>query len=48
MILVLYRLLCVFIAAIIIWNMFKSDKSQEKIVYSFLIIPLLLRVFLVK
>ena len=48
MILVSYRLLCVFIAAIIIWNMFKSDKSQEKIVYCFLIIPLLLRVFLVK
>ena len=48
MILVSYRLLCVFIAAIIVWNMFKSDKSQEKIVYCFLIIPLLLRVFLVK
>ena len=48
MILVAYRLLCVFIAAIIVWNMFKSDKSQEKIVYCFLIIPLLLRVFLVK
>ncbi|MEI7764216.1 MAG: hypothetical protein WCI85_13360 [Comamonadaceae bacterium] len=48
MILVTYRLLCVFIAAIIVWNMFKSDKSQEKIVYCFLIIPLLLRVFLVK
>ena len=48
MILVFYRLLCAFIAAIIVWNMFKSDKNQEKIVYSFLIIPLLLRVFLVK
>ncbi len=48
MILVTYRLLCVFIAAIIVWNMFKSDKAQEKIVYCFLIIPLLLRVFLVK
>ena len=48
MILVLYRLLCVFITLLIAWNMFRSDKTQEKIVYSFLIIPLLLRAFLIK
>lgn len=48
MILFLYQLLCVFITLIIVWNMFKSDKTQEKVVYSFLIIPLLLRAFLIK
>jgi hypothetical protein len=48
MIIVLYQLLCACIALLIIWNMLRSEKTQEKLVYSFLIIPLLLRAFLVK
>lgn len=48
MILVLYQLLCGVVALLIVWNMFRTDKVQEKLVYSFLIIPLLLRAFLVK
>jgi len=48
MILFLYQILCIFVALVIIWNMFKSDKNQEKVLYSFLIIPLLLRAFLIK
>jgi hypothetical protein len=48
MILVLYQLLCGTVALLIVWNMLRTDKVQEKLVYSFLIIPLLLRAFLVK
>ena len=48
MILIAYQLLCLVIAALIVWNMFRSDNTQEKIVYSFLMVPLLLRAFLVK
>jgi hypothetical protein len=48
MILVIYRMICAFLAFILILNLFKSKQIQDKIVYAFMLIPFVLRVLLIK
>ena len=48
MILVVYQIICACISAVIIWNLFKSNELQEKIVYAFILVPFALRALLLK
>jgi hypothetical protein len=45
---VLYYLLTASIAALIIWNLLKSKKWQDEILYIIILIPFLLRLFRLK
>jgi NhaP-type Na+/H+ or K+/H+ antiporter len=45
---VLYYLLTGFIAALVIWNLLKSKKWQDEILYVIILIPFLLRLFRLK
>jgi NhaP-type Na+/H+ or K+/H+ antiporter len=45
---VLYYLLTGFIAALVIWNLIKSKKWQDEILYIIILIPFLLRLFRLK
>lgn len=45
---VLYYLLTGFIAVLVIWNLIKSKKWQDEILYIIILIPFLLRLFRLK
>ena len=45
---ILYYLLTGFIAALVIWNLVKSKKMQDEILYIIILIPFLLRLFRLK
>ena len=45
---ILYYLLTAFIAALIVWNLVKSKKWQDEILYIIILIPFLLRLFRLK
>jgi NhaP-type Na+/H+ or K+/H+ antiporter len=45
---VLYYLLTGFITALVIWNLIKSKKWQDEILYIIILIPFLLRLFRLK
>lgn len=45
---VLYYLLTGFIATLVIWNLIKSKKWQDEILYIIILIPFLLRLFRLK
>jgi len=45
---ILYYLLTGYIAILIIWNLFKSKKWQEEILYIIILMPFLLRLFRLK
>jgi uncharacterized protein YqhQ len=48
MILNIYQAICICFAGIMIWNLFRSRDLQEKIVYAFILMPLVLRAMLFK
>ena len=48
MITLLYYLLTAFIAVLIIWNLIRSKKWQDEILYVIILIPFLLRLFRLK
>jgi ABC-type molybdate transport system permease subunit len=48
MILVAYRLLCLATAVLVAWNLLRSPRPGEKVVYAFVLVPLVLRALLVK
>jgi hypothetical protein len=48
MILNIDQAICFCFAGIMIWNLFKSRDVQEKIVYAFILMPLVLRAMLFK
>jgi hypothetical protein len=48
MILNIYQAICFCFAGIMIWNLFKSRDVQEKILYAFILMPLVLRAVLLK
>lgn len=45
---ILYYLLTGYIAILIIWNLLKSKKWQEEILYIIILLPFLLRLFRLK
>jgi len=45
---VLYYLLVAFVAALLIWNLIRSRKWEEEILYVIVIVPFLLRLFRLK
>jgi hypothetical protein len=45
---ILYYLLTAFVAALIIWNVVKSRKWQDEILYVIVLIPFLLRLLRLK
>ena len=45
---ILYYLFTAYIAFIIIWNLLKSKKWQEEILYIIVLMPFLLRLFRLK
>jgi hypothetical protein len=45
---ILYYLLTGYIALLIIWNLVKSKKWQEEILYIIILMPFLLRLFRLK
>jgi len=45
---ILYYLLTAYIALLIIWNLVKSKKWQEEILYIIILMPFLLRLFRLK
>jgi hypothetical protein len=45
---ILYYLLTAFIATLMIWNLIKSKKWQEEILYIIVLIPFLLRLLRLK
>jgi hypothetical protein len=45
---ILYYLLTGYIALLIIWNLLKSKKWQEEILYIIILLPFLLRLFRLK
>jgi len=45
---ILYYLLTGYIAILIIWNLVKSKKWQEEILYIIILMPFLLRLFRLK
>jgi hypothetical protein len=45
---ILYYLLTGYIAFLIIWNLLKSKKWQEEILYIIILLPFLLRLFRLK
>lgn len=44
----LYYLLAAFIALLMIWNLIKSKKWQEELLYVIVLLPFLLRLFRLK
>ena len=48
MILTLYRIICAYMVFIILLNLFKSKDVRDKVVFAFMLIPLILRTFLIK
>jgi len=45
---ILYYLLTAYVAFLIIWNLLKSKKWQEEILYIIILLPFLLRLFRLK
>ncbi len=45
---VLYYLLTAFVASLIIWNIFKSKKWQDEVLYVIVLIPFILRLLRLK
>lgn len=45
---ILYYLLTAYVAFLIIWNLLKSKKWQEEILYIIILMPFLLRLFRLK
>jgi ABC-type spermidine/putrescine transport system permease subunit I len=45
---ILYYVLTAYIAFLIIWNLLKSKKWQEEILYIIILMPFLLRLFRLK
>jgi len=45
---ILYYLLTAFVAALIVWNIVKSRKWQDEILYVIVLIPFLLRLLRLK
>jgi hypothetical protein len=45
---ILYYILIAYIALLIIWNLLKSKKWQEEILYIIILMPFLLRLFRLK
>jgi ABC-type molybdate transport system permease subunit len=43
-----YRLLCLTAAVLVAWNLLRTEKNDEKAVYAFVLVPLVLRALLVK
>jgi ABC-type molybdate transport system permease subunit len=48
MIFAAYRLLCFALALLVAWNLLRTEKNDEKAVYAFVLVPLVLRALLVK
>jgi ABC-type molybdate transport system permease subunit len=48
MIFAAYRLLCLGVALLAAWNLLRTEKNDEKAVYAFILVPLVLRALLVK
>jgi hypothetical protein len=48
MIMILYQLLCAYLAVLILRGLFAAGRRQEKVVMAMILIPLVLRVLLVK
>lgn len=48
-IMILYYIICIFIAAMLVWNFIKEKKSvNDMILYLLVLIPLILRIFRIK
>jgi hypothetical protein len=45
---IIYYLLVAFISCLIIWNIFKSKKWQEEVLYVIVLVPFLLRLLRLK
>lgn len=45
---ILYYLLVTYVAFLIVWNLLKSKKWQEEILYIIILLPFLLRLFRLK
>jgi len=45
---ILYYILTAYIALLIVWNLLKSKKWQEEILYIIILMPFLLRLFRLK
>lgn len=46
---ILYYIICIFIAAMLVWNFIKEKKSvNDMILYLLVLIPLILRIFRIK
>jgi hypothetical protein len=48
MILLFYRLLCAYMAGLILWSLFSPGKKQDKAVMAVILVPLVLRALLIK
>jgi hypothetical protein len=48
MIMLCYRLICVWIAGLILWHLFTEGTRQEKAVMGLMLVPLVLRTLLIK
>ena len=48
MILILYRIICAYVAFIVILGLFKTSDLRNKIVLAFMLIPFVLRMLLIK
>jgi len=46
---ILYYIICIFIAAMLVWNFIKEKKSvNDMVLYLLVLIPLILRIFRIK
>jgi hypothetical protein len=45
---ILYYILVIYVAILMIWNLFKSKKWQEEILYMIVLLPFLLRLLRLK
>ncbi len=46
---ILYYIICIFIAAVLVWNFIKEKKSvNDMVLYLLVLIPLILRIFRIK
>ena len=45
---ILYYLMATFVAGLIVWNIFKTKKWQEEVLYIVILIPFVLRVLRIK
>lgn len=48
MILIIYRIICVYISIVLIWNLFKSKNIWDKMIYAIILMPFMLRTLLIK